>query len=186
VPTLLRLLLGGALTFGALGAVALPASAAVSGPCTGSATFTPGPDGTASVAITHRNAGDRTFVIARRSSVAWQAAVPGPPGTYAGSVAVDLPAPFGSLAVKEWSGTSSDPEDEGTQRFDVPGIVPGGTTLTLDVAHRDANGTCAGSATLQIEGNALGSPATWVSLVITVVTGAGLVALAWPLFGGRS
>jgi hypothetical protein len=52
--------------------------------------------------------------------------------------------------------------------------------ITVHGRHVDANGVCAGSVTLQIEGSPLNSPITWVALGGTAVSGAAMVALARP------
>ena len=120
--------------------------------------------------------------VRRSDTVDWQGSVPAAPGAYSGKVWVNLPPPFGTVTIDSWSGDSQTTSNSGSKHYDLPSMVPAGVVFTVAGEHNDANGHCAGSVQLQIDGSPFGSPITWVSLGGTAVTGvAGAFALR-PLF----
>ena len=163
----------GALLFGS----ARPASAEVSGTdgCGAKATFV-----NSGVTVDAATA-TGVITIPRKDTVQWQAAVSAPPGDYSGSLWLELPPPFSKIELKSWSGNSATISTSGTDKYNIPSFVPGGAQLTLAGQHVDANGTCAGSVTLTLDGSPMSSPITWVSLGATAAFGAGLLVLLKPL-----
>jgi hypothetical protein len=125
---------------------------------------------------------DGVIVIPRSDTVDWQGSVAAPPGTYHGSVWVELPPPFGHVVVGSWKGDSQTTSNSGAHEYDLPSLVPAGVEFTVAGEHIDQNGTCSGSVTVEVDGGAFDSPLTAVSLVGTAATGAGLAALLRPLF----
>ncbi len=123
-----------------------------------------------------------TVTVPRSDAVQWKGSVRGAPGAYSGSVWIELPPPFGTVEIKSWKGNSTTTSNSGSEKYDIPSLVPGGVVFTVAGQHVDANGTCAGKVDLQLDGGAFGSPLTWVSLVGTLASGAGLLALLKPLF----
>jgi hypothetical protein len=122
------------------------------------------------------------ITIPRSDIVDWQASVTAPPGAYDGSVWIELPPPFGRVEVDSWSGDSQTTANSGSHEYDLPSLVPGGVEIVVAGEHTDANGSCSGSVTVQIDGGPFSSPLTAVSLLGTAVTGAGMAALLRPLF----
>ena len=120
--------------------------------------------------------------VPRRDTVSWQASVPSPPAAYSGSVWVDLPPPFGRVEIESWSGVSQSVTNAGTEEYDLPKLVPAGVEFTVSGEHVDANGTCSGSITIEIDGSPLSSPITWVGLGGAAATGIGLTMALRPLF----
>lgn len=161
-----------------------PAGAQSVGSCSGSATIEDSSGGPPVTVDLAEPVG--TIVIPRAGTVVWQGGVPGPPGDYSGSVSVALPAPFGGVTVQNWGGTTETTSNNGDYSYDIPSIVPAGSTITVKATHTDANGSCSGSFDLTIAGSTIASPLAWGSLVLTVLAGGGLAALLAPLVkGGR-
>lgn len=148
----------------------------VSGPCTATGTFVG-----SGVSVDNTTTG--TVTVLRSDTVDWSASVDGPPGSYQGSVWLELPWPFPSVDIDSWSGDSQTTSNAGTKSYDLPGFVPAGVEFDVAGAHTDANGTCSGSITLVVDGGPFGSPVTWASLGLSV---ASLLTFLWllkPLFG---
>jgi hypothetical protein len=129
--------------------------------------------------------GDQVVTIKRNDTVDWTGSVDAPPGDYNGSIAVDLPPPFGELKIDTWSGKSNNTETGGAKHYNLPSGVPAGVEFQVLGVHTDDNGYCNGYVNLQIDGGPFDSPATIVSLVATVLTGAGLFGTLRPLFRKR-
>ncbi|HEX2782811.1 MAG TPA: hypothetical protein VHN36_04445 [Ilumatobacteraceae bacterium] len=126
--------------------------------------------------------GDQVVTIPRSDTVDWDGSVTAPPGGYSGNIAVDLPPPFSEWVVDTWSGTSQKTSNSGARKYDLPSLVPAGVEFQLRGYHNDDNGFCNGYVNLQLDGGPFDSPATPVSLVATVATGAGLFGTIRPLF----
>jgi hypothetical protein len=123
------------------------------------------------------------ITIPRSDTVDWQGSVAAPPGTYSGSVWVELPPPFGQVEVDSWSGDSQTTSNSGSHEYDLPSLVPAGVEIVVGGEHTDVNGSCSGSVTVEIDGGPFSSPLTAVSLVGTALTGAGMAGLVRPMFG---
>ena len=123
------------------------------------------------------------ITIPRSDTVDWQASVAAPPGPYSGSVWVELPPPFGRVEIDSWSGDSQTTSNSGSYDYDLPSLVPAGVEIVVAGDHADANGSCSGSVSVQIDGGPFSSPLTAVSLLGTAITGVGMAALLRPLFG---
>ena len=121
------------------------------------------------------------ITIPRSDTVDWQGSVTAPPGTYSGSVWVELPPPFGQVEVDSWSGDSQTTSNSGSREYDLPSLVPAGVEIVVGGEHTDDNGSCSGSVTVEIDGGPFSSPLTAVSLVGTALTGAGMAALVRPM-----
>jgi len=122
------------------------------------------------------------IVIPRADTVDWEAAVAAPPGSYRGSVWVELPPPFGQMEIDSWSGDSQTTSNSGSHEYDLPSMVPAGVDIVVGGEHIDQNGTCSGAVTVQLDGGPFDSPLTAISLAGTAVTGLGMAALLRPMF----
>lgn len=126
--------------------------------------------------------------VPRSDTVDWQGSVAAPPGEYRGNLTLELPAIaklFGASRISEidtWEGNSQNMSNSGVEEYDLPSWLPGGVEFTVTGEHVDENGRCAGHVTMQVEGGAMKSPLTWVSLAGTIGTGAGMYFVARPLF----
>lgn len=148
----------------------------VTGPCTAQGTFV-------GTGVSVDNGTTGTVTVLRSDTVDWSASVDGPPGVYSGSIWLELPWPFPSAEIDSWSGDSQTTSNAGSKTYDLPGFLPAGVQFDVAGEHVDANGTCSGSITLEIEGGPFGSPLTWASLG---VSGASLLVFLWllkPLLG---
>jgi hypothetical protein len=126
--------------------------------------------------------GDEVVEIPRSDTVDWQGSVDAPPGVYGGSISVDLPPPFGEAEIDSWDGDSDSTENAGAKDYDLGSFVPAGVEFRVEGSHTDENGSCSGYVNLEIEGGPFDSALAPISLVGTVVTGAGVAALLRPLF----
>lgn len=124
--------------------------------------------------------GDQVVTVPRSDTVTWQGSVAAPPGAYSGSIWIELP--WGTYEIDAWQGSSDTVSNTGVEEYDLPALLPGGATFTVRGEHRDENGVCSGYVNLELEGGPFGSPITWVSLVGTVATGAGLAVALRPMF----
>ncbi len=150
--------------------------------CEGTASFDEGTDADGSFTIVASELDDETIVVPRADTVEWSGSVLAAPGDYEGFVAIDLPAPFGTVSVKTWSGDTDTTSKGGVDDYDLPWAVPAGVEFTVRAEHTDDNGTCRASATMKIEGGPFDTPIAPISLGATALTGAGFVALLRPLF----
>jgi hypothetical protein len=160
-----------------IGSARLASAGIEKGTCTGSGSFQQG-----GLTIDATTAGDQLFTVPRSDSVAWTGSVAGPPGTYSGSISVDLPPPFGTVTIDSWKGDSQTTSNSGIEKYDLPKLVPAGVEFRVVGNHTDANGVCSGYVRLQIDGGPFDSPITPISLAMTAITGGGFAAALWPLF----
>lgn len=152
--------------------------------CDGTALFVDGTEADGSFTIVASDVGDETIVVPRADTVEWTGSVDAAPGEYEGWIAVDLPAPFGTVTIDTWSGDSATTSNSGVEDYDLPWLVPSGVDVTIRGQHQDENGTCTGTVTVEIEGGPFDTPIAPISLGVTVVSGAGLLAMLRPLFRG--
>ncbi len=145
--------------------------------CSASGTFQDG-----GLSVDAAEVGDRVVTIPRSDTVDWQGSVEAPPGDYGGSIAVDLPPPFGEVQIDSWSGSSATTSNSGSRDYDLPKLVPAGVEFKVIGSHADENGVCDGYVNLQIDGGPFDSLLTPISLVATVATAAGLFGTLRPLF----
>ncbi len=130
--------------------------------------------------------GDEVVEILREDVVDWQGSVAAPPGVYSGTIAVDLPPPFGEARIDSWDGESDATANAGVKDYELQSLVPAGVEFRVVGSHVDESGSCSGYVNVQIKGGPFDSPAAAISLAGTVVTGAGAAATLRPLFRGRS
>jgi len=147
------------------------------GDCTASGTWS-----AAGITVDAETA-DGVVTVPRSDTVSWEGSVAAPPGEYSGSVWVELPPPFGQVEIDSWSGNSQTTSNRGVYEYDLPALVPAGVEFVVGGEHTDANGSCSGSVTMEIDGGPFSSPLTAVSLVGTALTGAGMALALRPLFG---
>jgi hypothetical protein len=126
--------------------------------------------------------GDEVVEIQRSDTVDWQGSVAAPPGVYSGTISVDLPPPFGKAEIDSWAGESDSTSNFGAEEYDLPSLAPAGVEFRVVGSHTDENGSCSGYVNLEIEGGPFDSALAPISLVGTVVTGAGAAAVLRPLF----
>jgi hypothetical protein len=131
---------------------------------------------------------DDVIEVPRADSVSWTGKVVGPAAAterqVSGRIAIALPFPFGSFAIDDWSGPSTDLERAGTYDYDLPSLVPAGVELDL-LAHHDEGGSrhCNAAVGLMIEGGPFDSPLIWAALAGLLIF-AGLLALLGRGSGG--
>lgn len=149
--------------------------------CEGSATFVEGTEADGSFTVDVADLDDETIVVPRADTVEWEGSVLDAPGDYEGFVAVDLPAPFGTVEIASWSGDTDTTSNLGVEEYDLPWLVPAGVEVTVRAEHRDEQGTCRATVTVEIEGGPFDTPVAAVSLVGTALCGAGFLGLLRPL-----
>jgi hypothetical protein len=147
--------------------------------CQGSGTFRE--DG---LTVDAESIGDEVVKIPREDTVDWQGSVDAPPGAYSGTIAIDLPPPFGEAEIDSWSGESDNTANAGERDYDLPSVVPAGVEFQVVGSHTDENGSCSGFVNLEIKGGPFDSPLAPASLVGTVAAGVGLAFTVRPLFRG--
>lgn len=171
----------GAASLVGLGLFATPGTASAelesTNGCQGSGTFEEG-----GLTIDAEAIGVEVVEIPGSDSVAWEGSVAAAPGEYSGRIAVDLPPPFGEVEIDTWDGDSDSTSNSGVKDYDLSSWVPADVEFKAIGSHTDENGTCTGFVNLKIEGGPFDSPLAPISLVGTVVTGAGLAATVRPLF----
>jgi hypothetical protein len=170
-------------------AAAVVVLAVVAGGGSGVSTATAGLDGSCAASASFRSTGlivdarsDDILTVARSDTVDWQAAVESAPGTYRGSIWLELPPPFGRVEIDSWSGTTSTRATSGTEQYTLPKAVPARARFTLGGEHVDDHGTCTGELSLRLAGNPFTSPITWIGLGGTAASGVGLVSVLRPVF----
>lgn len=160
--------MGVALLLGTAG----PASAKLTGPCSGTGTFE-------KLGATIDPATTDKATLPASDSVAYQGSIRAADPEnrrHSGYIELKLPPPLPKVQVTDWGTESTDAiSDSGTYDYDLPFIVPRGVTLNLEGEHVDTAGTCAGSMEIEIEGGPFDAPLpTVLSLLGTVGFGAGL------------
>ena len=115
--------------------------------------------------------GDEVVEVERSDTVDWQGSVTAPPGVYSGTIAVDLPPPFGEAEIDSWDGESDSTANAGVKDYDLTSLVPAGVEFRVVGSHTDENGSCTGYVNLEIEGGPFDSPLAPISLAGTVVDG---------------
>ena len=171
-------LVGGALFLTFL-SLSTPASATVTGGCSGSGTI--GANQYDAAALDPAD----PITIPEEADVAYQGSVPLPAGTdraYSGQIDLQLPL-GGSVTVADWSGTSKKVGGAGTYHYSVPSIVPRGVTIRADGTHSQAGlaAPCTGAFAVKLEGGPLDSPVpTAAALGGTLIAGAALASAAFP------
>lgn len=165
------ILIGGIV--GAL-AIAVPASAAITGPCNGSVTIggvTYGPD---------NDTASNPIVVPRSGVAEWQGTTGVVIKDHTGQVGVEIgPA---TIEVAGWSGANKkkDTEARGTYQLEdafdkLPVDLVGLYKVTGFHRGTPAPG-CEGNVMIKVEGNPLGTVPGAASVALTVLSGAGLVA----------
>ena len=147
--------------------------------CQGSGIFRDG-----GFAVDAEDIGDQLVEIPRSDTVDWQGSVTAPPGVYSGTIAVDLPPPFGEIQIDSWDGDSQATNNAGARDYDLPSLVPAGVEFRVVGAHTDENGSCSGYVNLEIKGGPFDSPLIYITLAGTVITGVGATMLLRPMFKG--
>jgi hypothetical protein len=145
--------------------------------CQGSGSFREG-----GFSVDAATIGDSVVKVPRSDTVDWQGSVTAAPGEYSGSIAVDLPPPFGTVEIESWKGDSQTTSNSGAEEYDLPSLAPSGVTFKVVGSHSDENGSCSGYVNVEIDGGPFDSPLAPVSLVGTAASGAGLLAMLRPLF----
>jgi hypothetical protein len=148
--------------------------------CSASATFkASGPTGGLVVdpATTHT-----TVVVAGADDVTWQASVDRAPGAYSGSLRLDLPAPFGSITIDDWKGTTQRTSTSGSKHYSLPAWAPRGFTIRVLGTQTDRWGTCTGWVDVKIAGKPLDSSAPLYGAVVGLLFAVLLARLTKPLF----
>ena len=145
--------------------------------CTGSGTFR-----ASGLSVDAGTIGKTVVVIPRSDTVDWKASVAAPPGVYSGSISIDLPPPFGEVQIDSWNGNSQTTSNAGAKSYNFPSLIPSDVEFQVRGSHTDENGYCTGFVNLKLAGGPFKSLLTPISLVATVVTGAGLLGTIRPLF----
>ena len=122
--------------------------------------------------------------VQRSDTVDWQGSVAAPPGVYSGTIAVDLPPPFGEVEIDSWEGDSDSTANAGAKDYDLPSLVPAGVEFRVVGSHTDENGSCSGYVNLEIDGGPFDSALDPDQPGGTVVVGAGARFTVRPLFKG--
>jgi len=165
------LLVLGTITVASLALIATPAYGIVSGPCSGSATFS---DGTV---ITAEQPLDPATVIPDMDNVTYQGSIdippPDEPIPFSGGLNAEV-AGIGSIAVVQWGGTTEEVSDSGSYIYEVPSWVPRGTgDILLTANHQQGGAECTGEVKVTLGGDP--GAAAIIAGVGTLVFGAGVI-----------
>lgn len=176
--------LGFALVIASVVLVATPgtAGAELTGGCEARGDFAQGTGADGPFTVDARAVGSATVVVPRDDSVAWSGSVSSPPGAYSGSIAVDLPPPFGQVTIDSWEGSSEATENSGVEEYELPKLVPSGVSFRVSGEHVDQATECQGFVNVQIEGGPFDSPVTPVALLATMGAGYAFYVAIRPLF----
>jgi len=141
----------GTITVFTVAALATPAYAIVSGPCTGSASFSNG------AIITAEQPLDPATVIPDMDNVSYQGSIdispPSDPIPFSGGLNAEV-AGIGSIPVVQWGGTTVEVSDSGSYVYEVPSWVPRGTgDILLTATHTQGGADCTGQVKVTLEGN---------------------------------
>lgn len=178
-----RVMAAAGLVAGVLVLGAAPAHAELEEPCQATGSFREGTDAAGPFEVDAAAVGSRTVTVPRADSVEWSGSVTSPPGGYDGNIAVDLPAPFGSVAIDSWEGTTDQTSNTGVEDYDLPALVPSGVKLRVVGHHADSAQSCSGFVNVVIEGGPFKSPAApAVALMLTLLAAGGFAAAVWPVF----
>lgn len=125
-----------------------------------------------------------TYVLPLEGSATYTATTPysGPERRISGSVKIKTPPGIPDITFDdkwEWDDDSSETSDSDTVTWDFPSSLPRGVEMTVVGEHVDGNGiTCKGSIRIEFEGGFFDSPAGWVAVGGTVVSGTGVAISA--------
>jgi hypothetical protein len=179
-------LIGGILTF--MVPLAPPAGAVITPPgaCTGSGTFQKGTKARGPFTEESSKLKPSTVVeVPKADVVHWKGSVNGPSGRRAikGYVALQLPKPFGHVAIDSWGKTTVRTSNEGEHAYHLPKLVPRGVVFPVYGQHSE-NGTlfCKGYVKVKIEGSAFDTPWPIASLVVTFGLLVALILAGRPVF----
>lgn len=141
----------GTMTVFSVAALSTPAGAVVSGPCTGSATFSTG------ATITAEQPLDPATVIPDADNVTYQGSIdippPDEPIPFEGGISAEI-AGVGSFPVATWGGTTKEVAATGTYIYEVPSWVPRGTgDILLTANHAQGGADCNGQVKVTLEGD---------------------------------
>jgi hypothetical protein len=145
--------------------------------CAGSGTFEKG-----GFTVDAATVGNDVVTIPKTDTVDWKGSVSAPPGAYSGNIALDLPAPFGTLQIDSWGGNSQSTGNAGSRHYDLTSWVPAGVEFKVFGEHTDENGYCKGYVRLKVDGGPFDGPVAPISLAATLGTGLGLFGVLRPLF----
>lgn len=157
-------------------ATAAPASAEVlTGPCTGSATFSNGAVVTESTPLSDEVEVPNQDIVAYNGDT--HLTLPDEEEPFSGYVSVRLPA-FGSWVVADWpvpsDAETKEVKDSGTHAYEVPSYVPQGTGgLEVTAYHSQRGQVCKVAVTMTLSGSP--GPAAIIATVGAGIFGAGLV-----------
>lgn len=161
----------GTMTAFTVAALATPAYGIVSGPCTGSASFSNG------AVITAEQPLDPATAIPDMDNVTYTGSIdipkPDDPIPFSGGISAEV-AGIGSIPVATWGGTTVEVSDSGSYIYEVPSWVPRGTgDILLTATHQQGGAECTGQVKVTLEGDP-GAMAI-IAVVGTVVFGAGVI-----------
>jgi hypothetical protein len=151
-----RLLALGGVWCALLVGASAPASAEVTGPCDGSATWDDG----RTVTAMGLQPGD-VVEIPRDARVTWNGQVmitpPATPRDVSGWIKLELPYPIPEATIGEWQDSGTRVENSGSYDYDLPAVLAN-FEVTVSGKHWEGNQdfegepTCAGEVTLKLEG----------------------------------
>jgi len=161
----------GTITVFTVTALATPAYGIVSGPCTGSASFSNG------AVVTAEQPLDPPTVIPDMDNVSYQGSIditpPDDPIPFSGGLNAEV-AGIGSIPVVSWGGETVEISDSGSYIYEVPSWVPRGTgEILLTVNHQQGGAECTGQVKVTLEGDP--GAAAIIAGVGTLVFGAGVI-----------
>lgn len=127
------------------------------------------------------------YTVPKSGSATYTASVPvtGENRATSGKVEIALPLGLPSITVKSWNDDDTDRNsDSGSVSWDIPSIVPGNVELNVSGYHQDEGARCEGRIKVKLDGSGIGSPVGLASVVLTLVSLAGVVWSAVPGKGG--
>lgn len=143
------------------------AGATLDGQCTASGTLQAGGFTVDPKAV---EAGE-VITVPAEDDVAWKGSVVAKDTPRAISGYVDVKLPFTKVRAGDWESPDSETvENSGSYHYDLPSLLAG-IKVPVSGAHTEPGVECSGSVVVQIEGT---SALAWVSLVLTVVSLAGV------------
>jgi hypothetical protein len=159
---LIRILVASAIVAGMATLTAAPASAELTGPCTGTGRIN---------SVTYNPKVQDSVVIPRSGEVHWRGTVQGGPGRrpIQGSVKVKLPWPINEITINgSWEKPSAKYANADVYTYDLPPVLIG-PKFTVFGDHTERGATCAGTIDVVLAGSKWKNPALIASLLFTVL-----------------
>lgn len=169
-----------------IGVSAAPAGAIVDGPCTGDASFAETAGGPTVASVTADQSLDDVVIVPKKAVVTYNGAIvidpPSEPISFVGAISAEV-AGIGSIEVFDWKGETKEVSiSNGTDSYEVPSWVPGGTgTILVTATHLHGEVTCVAQVNVALDGSP--GAAAVIAATGTVLFAAGTIGAGFKRKG---